>query len=206
MELCPIRNSSQVAQLFTNQPNRTITIVRSETNTTLKIFTSDYTLQWFDYQSGYDVVLTEFVSNQSETQAIAQARGAANLFGKDWGAMLTWKYSQAPYLAGGDEMYQQMCQAYENGAKYIVIFNYAPNMKGANGILQPEHFQALQRFWTEEVNNASVVRGQVKADTAFVLPQDFGSGLRRQDDVVWGLWGPTDHQQQTWLQLQDALA
>ena len=170
------------------------------------MFTSDYALQWFDYQSGYDVVLTELGWNQSTTQAIAQARGAANLYGKDWGAMITWKYMQAPYLASGDEIYQQMCQAYENGAKYIAIFNYAPDMQGPYGTLQDEHFQALQRFWTDEVNNPNVTRGQVKADTAFVLPTDFGSGLRKQDDIVWGFWAPTQQEQQVWLQLQNALA
>ena len=42
----------------------------------------------------------------------------------------------APYLASGDEMYQQMCRAYENGAKYMVIFNYSPDMKGAYGIFR----------------------------------------------------------------------
>ena len=203
---CPIQNPGQAAEIFDNQPNRTITTVRSESNSTLKMLTSDYALQWFDYQSGYDVVLTELGWNQSATQAIAQARGAANLYGKDWGAMIDWKYMQAPYLASGDEIYQQMCQAYENGAKYIVIFNYSPDMKGAYGILQDEHFQALQRFWTDEVNNVNVTRGQVKADTAFVLSSDFGSGLRKQDDIVWGLWAPTQQEQQVWLQLQNALA
>ena len=203
---CPIQNSSQAAEIYDNQPNRTITTVRSESNSALKMLTSDYALQWFDYQSGYDVVLTELGWNQSTTQEIAQARGAANLFGKDWGAMITWKYMQAPYLASGDEIYRQMCQAYENGAKYIAIFNYSPNMKGPYGTLTDDHFQALQRFWTDEVNNANVTRGQVKADAAFVLPNDFGSGLRRQDDIVWGLWTPTQEQQQVWLQLQNAFA
>ncbi len=203
---CPIQNPSQAAEIYANQPNRTITTVRSESASTLKMFTSDYALQWFDYQSGYDVVLTEFGWNQSTTQEIAQARGAANLYGKDWGAMITWKYMQTPYLASGDEIYQQMCQAYENGAKYIAIFNYSPDMQGAYGTLQDEHFQALQRFWTDEVNNPNVIRGQVKADTAFVLPNDFGSGLRKQQDIVWGLWQPTQQEQQVWLQLQNALA
>jgi hypothetical protein len=203
---CPIQNSSQAAEIFDNQPRSTITTVRSESNSTLKMLTSDYALQWFDYQSGYDVVLSELGWNQSTTQAIAQARGAANLYGKDWGAMIDWKYLQAPYLASGDEIYQQMSQAYENGAKYIAIFNYSPDMKGAYGILQDEHFQALQRFWKDEVNNPNVTRGQITADTAFVLPKDFGSGLRKQDDIVWGLWAPTQQEQQVYLQLQNALA
>ena len=181
-------------------------MILNYSNYTFNVFTSDYALQWFDYESGYDVVLTEFGNNQSTTQEIAQARGAANLYGKDWGAMLTWKYTQAPYLASGDEIYQQMCQAYENGAKYIVVFNWSPNMQGPDGTLQDQHFDALQRFWSDEVNNASVTRGELKADVAVVLPSDFASGLRRQDDIVWGFWEPTQQQQQIWIDLQDALA
>ncbi len=193
-----------IAEAYVNTQQATIGWIHNQSDVTL--FTSDYALQSFDYQSGYDVVLTELGWNQSTTQEIAQARGAANLYGKDWGAMITWKYMQAPYLASGDEIYQQMCQAYENGAKYIAIFNYSPDMQGPYGTLTDDHFQALQRFWTDEVNNASVTRGQVNANAAFVLPNDFGSGLRRQDDIVWGFWSPTQDQQQIWIQLQNALA
>ena len=203
---CPIQNASQAADVYVNQPSHTIATVRSESKSDLQMFTSDYALQWFDYESGYDVVLTELGWNQSIIQSIAQVRGAANLYGKDWGVMIDWKYMQAPYLASGDEIYQQMCQAYENGAKYIVVFNYSPDMKGPYGILNDDHFQALQRFWKDEVKNASVTRGQVKADAAFVLPSNFGSGLRKQQDIVWGLWAPTQQEQQIWLQLQNALS
>jgi hypothetical protein len=202
---CPIHTQQQAADIFFNHPNRTINTVRSESNSALKMFTSDYALYWFDYKSGYDVVFAQLGWNESITQNIALTRGAANLYGKDWGAMITWKYNQAPYLAGGDEIYQQMCQAYENGAKYIAVFNYAQDMRGPEGTLQPEHFQALQRFWTEEVNNPNVTRGQVKADTAFVLPKDYGSALRNQQDIVWGLWTPTQENQQIWPKLQNAL-
>jgi hypothetical protein len=177
--------------------------VHNQSDVTL--FTSDYALQSFDYKSGYDVVLTELGSNQSTTQEIALDRGTTNLMGKDWGAMITWKYTQAPYLAGGDEVYQQMCQAYEGGAKYVAIFNYAPDMQDPYGTLRDEHFDALQRFWTSEVNNASVTRGQVKADAAFVLPSDYGSGLRSQKDTLWGFWSPSQQEQQIWVQLQNAL-
>ena len=198
------KDAPAIAEAYVNTQQATIGWIHNQSDVTL--FTSDYALQTFDYQSGYDVVFTEFDSNQSTTQEIALDRGTANLIGKDWGAIINWKYTQAPYLAGGDEIYQQMCQAYEGGAKYVVIFNYAPDMQGPYGILQDEHFQALQRFWTDEVNNASVTRGQVKADTAFVLPNDYGSGLRNQQDTVWGFWSPTQQEQQIWLQLQNALA
>lgn len=198
------KDAPAIATAYVSNQRETLSWIRNQSD--VNIFTSDYALQWFDYQAGYNIVLTEFGSNQSTTQEIAQARGAANLFGKDWGAMITWKYTQQPYLASGDEIYQQMCEAYENGAKYVAIFNYAPDMQGPYGTLTDDHFDALQRFWNDEVNNPNVTRGQVKADTAFVLPQNFGSGLRNQQDIVWGFWAPTQEEQQVWLQLQNALA
>ena len=197
------KDAPAIAAAYVNNQREMLSWISNQSN--VNLFTSDYGLQWYDYQAGYNVVLTEFGSNQSVTQEIALDRGAANLIGKDWGAMITWKYTQAPYLAGGDEIYQQMCQAYEGGAKYIAIFNYAPDMQGPYGTLQQQHFDALQRFWTSEVNNASVTRGQVKADAAFVLLNDYGSGLRSQKDTVWGFWSPTQHEQQIWLQLQNAV-
>ena len=51
----------------------------------------------------------------------------------------------------------------------------------------------------------AITRAKVKVDAAFVLPSDFGSGLRKQDDIVWGFWAPTQQEQQVWLQLQNAL-
>jgi hypothetical protein len=205
-QACPIRTGADASALFVAGSNSTISHVRTEYKSSFRILTSDYALQWFDYQSGYDAVLTEFCWNQSITQDIALARGAANVFGKDWGAMITWKYTEAPYLGNGAEMYQQMCTAYENGAKYIVVFNYAPGMQGPYGTLTGEHFDALQRFWTDEVNNASVTPRQVKADTAFVLPQNYGSGLRRQGDIVWGMWAANDTDSQIWQHMQNALS
>jgi len=191
----PIQRPEVAEQYYTDFVSFEVNQTRHFQNTTLNVITADYGLYWYDYQSGYDAVLTEFCWNESVMQAIAGVRGAANYYNKDWGAIITWKYTQAPYLASGDEIYQQMCTAYENGAKYIVIFNYAEDMDAPYGTLQEEHFAALQRFWTD-VNNQNIKHGETKADAVFVLPDGYGSGLRRQDDVVWGLWGAneTDNQ------------
>ena len=91
-------------------------------------FTSDYALYWYDYQSNYDVVLAQFGWNQTLTQDIGLVRGAANLQNKSWGAIITWKYTQAPYMDSGDGIYKQLRTTYEAGAKYLVIFNYDVNM------------------------------------------------------------------------------
>ncbi len=59
------------------------------------ILTADYGLYWWDYKAGYDAMLAEFVGNQSRQRQIALCRGAATAFGKDWGAIITWKYDNA---------------------------------------------------------------------------------------------------------------
>jgi hypothetical protein len=33
---------------------------------------------------------------------------------------------------------------------------------------------------------------------AFVLPKDYGWGMRRLEDRIWGLWGPDELSQQIW--------
>ena len=90
----------------------------------IPIFASDYALYWFDYLSGYDVMLTQIGWNHSLIQDIALIRGAARMQNKDWGAIITWKYNQPPYLDSGEAIYQQMLTSYRAGAKYITIFNY----------------------------------------------------------------------------------
>ncbi len=60
-----------------------------------KMFTSDYGLYWFDYESGYSTVFGEFVGNQSRQTTIALDRGAAQSFNHPWGIIITWKYDQA---------------------------------------------------------------------------------------------------------------
>jgi len=205
-EQCPIQNSDDAAELFVNTSNNTITSVRNDYNSTLKVFTSDYALDWFDYESGYDAVFAEFCWNQSVTRDIALARGAADAFGKDWGAMITWQYDKAPYLPYADEMYQRMCAAYENGAKYIIIFNYADDMQGPYGLLDQPRFDALERFYKDELNSTFVMHNEIKADAAFVLPHNYGSGLRNQDDTVWGMWTANQTDRQIWQNMQNALS
>ena len=168
-------------------------------------FTSDYALYWYDYQSNYDVVLAQFGWNQTLTQDIGLVRGAANLQNKSWGAIITWKYTQAPYLDSGDAIYSQMRTAYEAGAKYLVIFNYAENMTGPYGTLQQEHFDALNRFWNEVVQNPSIKQGGVIPEAVLVLPHDYGWGMRNPQDTIWGLWNTDTSSQQIWTQLQSKL-
>lgn len=136
-------------------------------------------------------------------------RGAANLQDRSWGTILTWKYTQAPYLADGNEIFNQMKTSYENGAQYVILFNYAESMSGPYGTLQEDHFQALERFWNDVVQNGSVVHGAIKSEVALVLPRDYGWGMRNSQDTIWGIWhadGADGTSQQVWAQLQSRLA
>ena len=150
-------------------------------------FTSDYALYWFDYLGGYDVVLAQFGWNYSLVQNIALIRGAARMQNKSWGAIITWKYNQPPYLDSGEAIYQQMLMTYEAGAKYVIIFNY-PKINDY-GIMTDEHFEALERFWNHITTTPKSMRDS--AEAALVLPRNYGWGMRHPEDRIW-FWGPDE--------------
>jgi hypothetical protein len=186
-----VSNCSDAANAFVNSIssiNSTVDVKRRGIPT----FTSDYALYWFDYLSGYDTVFVELGWNHSETQHITLGRGAANAQGKDWGAIIVWTYEDPPYLASGPQIFQDMLTAYRSGAKYVVVFNY-PKHPDTNpyGILTREHFTAMEQFWTYIHAHPRNILGKVDAQVAFVLPKDYGWGMRNVDDKIWGLW-PAD--------------
>ena len=155
-----------------------------------KVFTSDYGLEWFDYEANYTAVFGEFVGNQSRPRIIAQVRGAADSYGKDWGAIINWKYNQPPYLESGHDMYNDLSMAYSAGAKYAIIFSYSSPNTTDYGTLAPEHFEALQNFWSN-INKHPESFIPSKAEVAYVIPKDYGFGYRSQTDTIWGLF-PND--------------
>jgi hypothetical protein len=158
---------------------------------TPRIFTADYALEWFDYKANYTAVLAEFVGNESRNRIIAQNRGAAHAFQRDWGVIVNWKYNQPPhYLESGSELYDDLALAYSAGASYGVVFSY-PNLTGSSyGILEEEHFGALQRFWNTMQRNPESF-GDNTAEVAYVVPPDYGFGFRSPSDRIWGLF-PND--------------
>ena len=205
----PIPNCDAAAETFVKRNQRILDGLSNQwllSNRSFPVFTSDYALYWWDYQSGYDLVLAQLGWNNTVAQEIGLVRGAANLQNKSWGTIITWKYTQPPYLTSGDEMYSQMRTSYECGAEYVVIFNYAKDMNGPYGTLQEEHFQALQRFWNEVVQNPNVTHGEIKAEAALVLPKNYGWGMRNPNDIIWGLWNTNSTSEQIWTQLQNKLA
>jgi hypothetical protein len=163
-------------------------------------FTSDYALYWFDYLGGYDTLLAQFGSNDSVLQNVALIKGAARMQNKPWGAIITWKYDQPPYLDTGEEIYNQMRMAYEAGAQYIIIFNY-PQIEGnPYGVMTDEHFEALERFWEDLTTTPSTrtITDLSQTEVALVLPKNYGWGMRRIDDRIWGFWGPDQKSAQVW--------
>ena len=88
-------------------------------------------------------------------------------------------------------MLQDMLVSYQAGAKYMIIFNYPYDQPF--GILEDEHFVALETFWnmshSPEQNSLERIYGEV----AFVIPKDYGWGMRHPDDRIWiPKWGPDD--------------
>jgi hypothetical protein len=181
-------------------------------STGIKTFVSDYTLYWFDYLAGYDVVFAQFGSNSSlfpdtdrsnsnYIQDIDLVRGAARLQNKEWGAIITWKYTQPPYLDTGDEIYKQMNAAYQAGAKYVILFDY-PYTDDDNpyGVLQDEHFYVLEKFWNDVMATSQMrtISQESVVDSVLVLPANYGWGMRRENDIIWGFWGPDAKSAQVW--------
>ncbi len=162
---------------------------------TFTIFTSDYALYWFDYASCYNLVFSQFGWNHSRQLNVALCRGAATEHNSDWGAIVTWTYRQPPYLESADELYKDMVLAYNNGAKYIVVFNFPTNVT-EYGVLTQDHLKAIQKFWNYHKTNSQPEK--YPAEVAYVLPKDYGYGFRGPNDKIWGLWGPDELSSKIW--------
>jgi len=159
----------------------------------IPVFTSDYALYWFDYLAGYDAIFVELGWNHSTTKHIALDRGAANVQDKDWGAIIVWTYNNPPYIASGTQILQDMIAAYRAGAKYVIVFNY-PKIRGNDyGILEEQHFTAMKTFWDLTRSTQKDPLEKVEGEVAFILPKDYGWGMRRSDDTIWlPKWGSDD--------------
>lgn len=149
------------------------------------LFTSDYALYWFDYEAGYDVLLAQLGWNYSRQLNVALCRGAAAVQNKSWGVIITWTYNDPPHIESGEELYNDLVLAYNNGAEYILIFD--SNKGYTEGILKDEHLDALDQFWDfmrDNPRNSEAQNNRV----AYVLPADYAYGFRGPNDKTWGLW------------------
>jgi len=180
-------NYTDAASQFVSSINMGLNWVTQYYNDSVNfpLFTSDYALYWFDYKAGYDVLFAEFGWNYSRHLNVALCRGAATVQNKSWGVMITWTYNDTPYIESGEELYNDMILAYENGAEYILVFD--TNKDYTHGILKEEHLEALKRFWQYIQDNprtSNAMNGRV----AYVLPKDYAYGFRGPNDKIWGLW------------------
>ena len=173
--LNPLLNDSDAANLFVNNLQSSLSSIGNQSY--VKLFTSDYDLYWFDYRGGYNTVFAEQFGQKTDVQTLALDRGAADLQDQSWGVMIE-PASQSPLsLQSGTQMYNELRQAYENGAEYAVVFNYSPSGNGT-GLLQDEQFASIQKFWTDIMQNPKVTNN-VTGQDALVLPNNYGSGPKK---------------------------
>jgi hypothetical protein len=165
---------------------------------TENLVTSDYGLFWFDYEAGYDAIFCEFGANRVTELNIAACRGAAEMHNKTWGAIITWSYDEPPYIESPAEVYQDMLRAYEAGAKYISIFNY-PEI-GSYGLLTQEYFEVIEQFKNYVSNNPQNQTSN-SDKLAYVLPSNYGWGLRNPTDKIWGVWEADEKSTTIWSDL-----
>lgn len=197
------KNYTQASKVYVDSL-RTDSGLQELKNRKIPSITSEYALHWFDYLSGYDIILSQIGWNISSIQNIALTRGAAKIQGKTWGIMITWTYNTPPYLNSGEEIYKEMTNAYKAGAKIISIFNYPQIENNSFGILKEEHFQAIERFWNNYIQEENESRGSIKAQASLVLPKDYGWGMRSTEDRIW-YWNSDEQTQQIWITLQNLL-
>ena len=181
-DLNPLLNYTDAKNFFVSNLQTTLYSVGNQSY--VKLYTSDYGLYWFDYAGGYDTVFAQFGWNNSRSMDIALCRGASTVQNKDWGVMVTWTYDQPPYLENASQLYSDMTLAYDNGAKYIVVFNSDGK---SSGILDNDQFNAIQAFWQYAQSNPKTSVGS-RDRVAYVLPDGYGYGFRGMNDSVWGLW------------------
>jgi hypothetical protein len=158
--------------------------------TEYQLFTSDYGLYWYDYEAGYNTVFDEFGlrtgwANDSQLLDLELCRGAATSFNQSWGVMITWAYNQPPYMENGSELYKDMVLAYNNGAKYIVVFD--SNANYTENVLTQGQLDGMKQFW-QYVQANRRINIPVSDRTAYVLPEDYGYGFRGPEDKIWGLF------------------
>jgi hypothetical protein len=202
MSVKPFKDKDETAERFIVRDQNKIEYLKNNSITT---FTSDYALYWWDYLSGYDVMLAHLGWNITLDHQISLIRGAAKLQNRDWGIIVTWKYNQSPYLDTGSEVLNQMKTAYECGAKYLILFDYYLDDDNPYGTLQDEHFQALENFWNNVYKSPTVTPGSTKADTVLILPKNHGCGLRWRTDKIWGIFKADEQAQQIWDLTQTTL-
>ena len=200
-----ITNYSDAANWFFNSywNFRTRCDLRMLKMRSIKALVSDYALYWFDYKAGYDAVFVQLGWNQSRQLHIALCRGAANMYERDWGVIVTWSFTEQPYIESGEELYEDLVLAYDNGANYVLVFNHPYTLNSTYGILEEEHLEAMSNFWDYTRQNSR--SDGVSDAVAYVLPEDYGYGFRGPEDKIWGRFEADDLASQICIDLNELL-
>ena len=148
-----------------------------------QLFTSDYALYWYDYLGGYGTVFGEFVGDQSRQIVVALDRGAANVFGRNWGTMITYQENGPE---NPSKLYSDMTVAWRSGAKYIIVFDGNSTDASTSGALTQAHLDEMKLFWNYTKTNKQGI--EYSAVAAYVIPADYGCAFRGSSDTIWGLW------------------
>lgn len=211
----PIKTYSDLANDYVYTQRHYLGTDAIGNSSNVNLLTSDYALYWFDYKAGYNTLFAELFGTKTDSQTLALIKGAADMQGKSWGAMIEWANRTTITLQTGTQIYNEMRQAYRDGAEYAVVFNYQGEQQVQNnnstttfsssGLLQDTQFAAMEKFWSNVVENPKETNN-VKAKDALVLPASFGGGMRNKDDGTWGYWNPDNTTQQVWNTLQSSLA
>lgn len=173
----------------------------------LRLFTSDYALHWYDYLCNYDVVFGEFNGNDNRQLTVALTRGAGESLGKQWGTIVTWSTPQGSFLENATQLYDDMTYSWDSGANYIVVFDAPPENGTATtpyGILTTDHLNAMKSFWDYAKMNRQPAKNP--AETAYVLPKDYGFGFRGPNDSIWGLFPADSFTQKIWNDTHNLLS
>ena len=106
-------------------------------------------------------------------------------------------------IESGPQMYDDMVLAYDNGAKYIAVFNY-PTLEGNSyGILTQEHFDALQKFWNKIQNQQA--SNSFTVQNVLVLPRNYSWACVTQMTKYGVSRGPDEKSPQIWNATQNML-
>ncbi len=72
------------------------------------------------------------------------------------------------------------------------------------GVMQNEHFEALESFWKDTTEHR-IDYGSVEGKAVLILPSNYGWGMRKPDDHIWGFWGADEKSPQIWMVSRELL-
>jgi hypothetical protein len=122
---------------------------------------------------------------------------------RDWGIIITWTYRGPPYIESGGKLYSDAVLAYDNGANFVLVFNYPYASNTTYGILKEEHLVSMRRFWDYTKQNSQP--NKLSEAVAYVLPIDYGYGFRGPNDKIWGRFEADDITNQLCVDLNNLL-